>query len=692
MSKIIEAEARISARDATGATLDKLAAKFRGVEKTAKALEGVRPLKFTGNLEEELRRLKLTERELQGVRKAQAALQSQLLADPIGRRPSMYFRALDDWRNKTVGHWREVRAIQEDAAKNADKLRSRFMAPAAAAARFGLVAAGIGGGAYAAGRIAKAGIKANAEGQRESARDYLAGMTPEESKRIEEEALRASQKYQSVDSQTMHERLRDTAMSMRSTDKALELVDTIGQMTTVLQSLKGKDQAIEEGRKFFSALDVMGKNLDPKEVRELANGYVKALGVEGADMNLAGTLAMAKRLKAASATVSNRFLMTTGVGLGRDMGDERAGNAVSMMMQQEVQATEKAKEYGQKYGLRDSSGKFVDRSAMMSDPDYWAWRNISAAMQKANLDPNKAEDVNTFLQSAYSNSSVRDVLSKLMTQREQYEGKAVQFGRAPGLAAAGPMMGKDPFVAYEAVFAQLRTLAGQAPVMDAAAQGLNTLSSAISGLNDAVKTNGDWVKGFGDKAKGVWDNEVRDAKAIGGVVKGALEWDKKWGTSMPSLVPQWMGGPKGWFPNASYPAAEDPMGADYRRSQFHSKEYWNGLGREGASAESAARLRREAERFGTAKPFAVPGVTQSMLHGTGAENAVPVTVEGRMEGEGKLAIDINAGSSLIDVVRRAEAAIQLVGQISSNGVGSTGKSSPDAAAPAHVGSPGNSPL
>ena len=65
-----------------------------------------------------------------------------------------------------------------------------------------------------------------------------------------------------------------------------------------------------------------------------------------------------------------------------------------------------------------------------------------------------------------------------------------------------------------------------------------------------------------------------------------------------------------------------------------------------------------------------------------------------MEGEGKLAIDINAGSSLIDVVRRAEAVIKMSGQINANGVGSTGKSSPDAAAPSapHPGSAGNMPL
>lgn len=72
-------------------------------------------------------------------------------------------------------------------------------------------------------------------------------MSPEDSKRIAAEALHASGRFRSVDSSTMHERLRDTAMGMRSTDKALELTDTIGQMTTVLQSLKGKDKAIEDG-------------------------------------------------------------------------------------------------------------------------------------------------------------------------------------------------------------------------------------------------------------------------------------------------------------------------------------------------------------------------------------------------------------------------------------------------------------
>lgn len=96
-------------------------------------------------------------------------------------------------------------------------------------------------------------------------------------------------------------------------------------------------------------------------------------------------------------------------------------------------------------------------------------------------------------------------------------------------------------------------------------------------------------------------------------MKSVLDWDKKAGVSMGWVVPRWIRD----RPETPYPQGEDPMGSDYARRQFRSKEYWQGLGREGASAESAARLGREAERFGATSPFAAPGVSPTMTFGTG---------------------------------------------------------------------------
>lgn len=686
MSRTIEAKAIISAADATGGVFDKIAQKIKGVEKTAKSLGNIQAPKFTGNMMEELRRLKLTEKELQGVRGSLANYDAALRA----ARPSFsqFARAHEDFATKTVSHWRNVKSGIDEAAlaqKKYDGLTKKMLAGAGAMALRG---AAFMGGAYGAYRVGKAGVTAAATAQREGARDYLAGMTPEESRRIEDKAKETSRRFQSVDANTMHERLRDTAMSMRSTDKAVEMAETIGQMTTVLQSLKGKDKAVEEGRKFFTALDVLGKNIDPKEVRELADGFIKAQGVEGADMNLGGVMTMARRMKSAGATVSNRFLYTTGVGLARDMGDDRAGNALAMMMQQEAQATKQAKAYGQQYGLRDKSGQFVDRSTMMRDPDQWAWTNVSAAMRRAKLDPTKAEDVNTFLQSAYSNSSARDVLSKLMTQREQYEAKGPQFGRAPGLEAAGQLPSRDAFVAFEAVQAQLRNLASQKDTMDAAAKGLNQLSTAISQLGDAMEKGG-WIKKAMDFASEKFAKESRDLEALKKVGEKVMEFDRA--SSTPGgLLNYFRGDPS----KPDYPAAEDPMGADYSRRSFHSKDYWTGLGREGASASSAARLRAEAER--NVPGFSSPGVSQTMTWGTGVQNQSSVEksanvqvegeVHGEMEGTFKFVVDSSGLVTAVDEMKRLSADIAgKLRSIGGNGPGSTGRSSPDAQAPGGSG-------
>jgi hypothetical protein len=90
-----------------------------------------------------------------------------------------------------------------------------------------------------------------------------------------------------------------------------------------------------------------------------------------------------------------------------------------------------------------------------------------------------------------------------------------------------------------------------------------------------------------------------------------------------------------------------------------------------------------------------PELSPTMTYGTGVggdKGPTNVSVSGQVTGDGKLAIEINAGSSLIVVVRRAEAAIRLSGSIQSNGPGSLGLSSPDAAAPVVGGrsTPGNS--
>ncbi len=82
---------------------------------------------------------------------------------------------------------------------------------------------------------------------------------------------------------------------------------------------------------------------------------------------------------------------------------------------------------------------------------------------------------------------------------------------------------------------------------------------------------------------------------------------------------------------------------------------------------------------------AVPEVSPTMTYGTGVGGSGAgggnVSVQGEVHGEVENKLIVEAGSSLLEVVKQAQAAIKVAGTINANGPGSLGRSSPDAAAP-----------
>lgn len=87
-----------------------------------------------------------------------------------------------------------------------------------------------------------------------------------------------------------------------------------------------------------------------------------------------------------------------------------------------------------------------------------------------------------------------------------------------------------------------------------------------------------------------------------------------------------------------------------------------------------------------------PEISPTMTYGTGVggDKAAETHVTGTVDGVAKVELTINAGSSLIDVVKQAQAAVRLSGTINSSGPGSLGHSSPDASAPSPRPSTGTS--
>jgi hypothetical protein len=96
--------------------------------------------------------------------------------------------------------------------------------------------------------------------------------------------------------------------------------------------------------------------------------------------------------------------------------------------------------------------------------------------------------------------------------------------------------------------------------------------------------------------------------------------------------------------------------------------------------------------FGYGDNTLAPELSPTMTYGTGVggDKAAEAHVTGTVDGVAKVELTINAGSSLIDVVKQAQAAVRLSGTINSSGPGSLGHSSPDASAPSPQPSTGQS--
>lgn len=448
----------------------KAASGLSSIEKAASKL-GSR--KLGEGLNRELEKIKATPRQFRQIEREYATFQSRMAAlGPI--KADHAFRMRNDWHTRTIAQIRGMRREYEGLGKSAASLG------AIVAGSYGLRAAG------------RASIKAGANNMREDSRDYLGGLTTSDTLALRKGAMSMSGKYMSMDFSSAHERLRDTAQSMGSVEKALGLADTIGAGNTVLQSLKGPEKALEESRKFFKALDTLGKNVNSGEVRNLYDGYIRALGVEGADMNMGDIFTLAKRSKSGGASLSNEFLMAIAPSLMQDMGPDRVGTAIGSMVSQIVggRATKKSKEAQAAYGLRDGNGKFNSQDLLLSNPFEYTKKVLTPALAAKGVDMSNDGAIVAAISDLFSNQSVADLFTKMITQGPQYDRKAAQYGRAPGLSAANGLAAADPYVAYEGLLAQARNLGGALAehVMGPITAGLNGLSTLANTFATAAKS------------------------------------------------------------------------------------------------------------------------------------------------------------------------------------------------------------
>ncbi|MGY3117889.1 hypothetical protein ACVWXQ_001826 [Bradyrhizobium sp. S3.14.4] len=669
MSKVISAEARITASDATGNVFDKLASKFKGVEKAAKAMEGVKAPKFLGNLNEELQRLKLSEKELQAVRKEMALFDSQLKSGPI--RAAHYVRALKEWEGKTVDHWRNVKAAVDDTEKSHKKF---FAGAASSAARFGMHAAGLVGGAYMAGHAIRSSVATAGAQNRAAVRYDQMGLSESQLGEANIMADSLSSKYPSISRADVLDDLRKNASRLGSFDRAKEVADTYAR-ARISNKISGGDE--HELEQVVRALEGAGKANSAAEFASGMNMWSKA---KAANPDYTGEQFRSDLSAASSAKyglskdyMENVFpiLASHTSGFGNKLATGLSALVGGRM-------TKKVKGELTESGLLDKDGKLLDSEGYISNNYEWTQKHIKPLLEKQGVhfgehmsEEDKGKTVD-WLQHHFSARNAADLMATNLIDESLVE--RARGRKTAGLEGVPDLQAKDATLALEGLKTQAQDLGG-------AFMGLATVTSAMN------KVSGD----FANYATFVRTGKMPESSP------GLHAIQNWWDTPFQDKWRKHDGPGSKDDPIKPFVGDLDPMGGDYTRKSFHSKEYWEGLGREGASAESAARLRRERGQRFDMPAFAAPEVSATTTYGTGVGSETvqaQLTGSAEVHGEVKQTIEVKASQYFEALVQNAQNAIKLAGQYTANGVGSTGKSSPDAAAPSvpHVGSAGNMPL
>ncbi|QOZ09544.1 hypothetical protein [Bradyrhizobium sp. CCBAU 51765] len=677
MSKIIEARAILSASDKTGDTFDKLASKFRNVEKTAKALEGVRFSGMGDDLEKQLRRLRVAEKDIAAISKEYGNFYEKVFAGPRDRRPSIMFdpnsqhnRMLRQWRTQVVGHYQAIADAQDDATKSG----RRFFATAGAAAlRWGLLAGGVGSTAYLANRAARFTFDKTKELSRESTKQRQAGLTQAQSDAISEEADRQSALYPSVSRTEFRAAGREATMQLGNAEAGLAMMPTLGRFMTSGKVLWGSDRIDEQMRKALQVIDAR-QITDPARASNLLDALLRASQVEGgADYSAADLRSAIRYGRDMTRGQSDRFIASVLPSLGVDMGFTQAGTGLASMHSALIGGRQKkeADAFQRAVGLRNDTG-LVGQGVFARDVDKWFDDYFIPALKKANVDTTDPAAVAAFNAKFFSNRTAADVAGNLVSGQAQRMRRREQQERATGMSGAENLHRQDVGVALEAVSTQLANLASNAKLAESSIGTLNSIMGALQKF-ESTGAAAAMAEGVRNNVQDIL-NSIEDWTALFGRINSAFDRFKADPFGMlPSSENR---NPRsGYKPDdAQWPSSAAPipfLASTGNATYVPAEGRW-----------VSGNPRTGGNRMLAPPSFPAPGVTDTMTYGTGA-GQVTAQVTGEVHGTGKFDINVNAGSSLIEVVRRAEAVIALAGHISSNGPGSTGKSSPDAAAPSN---------
>jgi hypothetical protein len=647
-SRTIEAKAVISAADKTGNVFDKIAAKMKGVEKTAKSFEGIKaPQKFFGDFGEELHRLKLSEKELNGVRKSFAAFEGQLKQGPI--RAQHYFRAMEEFKGKTVDHWREIKGSVDEA----EKAHKRFYKTAGHVGRHAALhmIGGLGAGylgAHAIGHIAKNAAERNREGIREE----MAGFTPDQQEEANRVADEISRRHPSLSRTENLEDLRKNTARLGSLDRAKAIAEDYAKARVFLSLLGGDEHELE---KVTLAGEGSGAANTPEQYRDFLHGFLKGRAVNadyrGEDYAKDYRAAMSAKYGWDKQFKETDFftLASHTPGLGVKLATVNAAMVGSRM-------TPASKKALQAAGILDKNNQVVDEKGLQANLYDWTQSHFRPYFEKQGV--KFGEDM-----SEEDKRTVSGQMTKMVSARNAadafvaalIDSPLVEKARNRKLADVDKVddfASRDSGVAWEAVKKQLGDFGTELASTSAAAGVMNKVASDFAAYTSWVRTG-------------------QVPTTLPGMRAG-LDWLEGNSPPIEGPIPLPRGDPRRMrdgsiLPMPSIDPRELPLNSDDVRLPM-----------------ADPRRMRDGSRL-PALPMSDPrkeeGESWQPIDGRGDEKVQVEVSASDLKGEVTQTIKIEPSPLFTAMFSRLETVISLVGKLTANGPGSAGHASPDAEAP-----------
>jgi hypothetical protein len=580
----------------------------------------------------------------------------------------------------------------------------------------------------------KEGVKSGAEIQSEIVKMRTAGIPETDIQRAMRETGDLTARYTNVKRSDALERFKELRSIVLHPEEAHELLPTMVAANAAMNAVD-KSGEMAKGLNFAArGAEVLGLAQDPKRFREYLDSFVKAQQVMGKTITPEMQYEFAKYSKASGATLSDRFKMTTGVSLSQELGGQTTGQSIDQFVKQitggfQGNQHSAAKEFvamglaskdmfettktGEIKGMKPGK-KLPGASLAQTDPDQYVYDYLLPALEKHNI--TKQEDQIAQVRRMFPAGRSADLVTKLIQQRESFSNHAKLYGEAKGLGADNS---GDPFVALNSLSTSLQNFAGAltSPAMETAASVLSSMSATVAGWANSMSK---FAEAHPDAAKYMGGGAIAAGVGVGGVATYSLFSGLMNGFGLGTSAVALDGSAAALSAAAAELSAAAGVGAAAKGGAAATAAGWIGasiwaggvaaapyaavgaLGLGGLYAmhkavedagyeglTSGERMRRQRggsmrdvyrRAFGYDE-LSGPEVSPTTTYGTGVSGDKAISVSGTMTGEGRMDVTVNAGSSLLDVVRRAEAAIALSGNINSNGPGSLGRSSPDAAAP-----------